>query len=451
MALVRALGAGRDAARTLCLSLDAPVGAAERLLSLPGYESRVLWSPSFDDEFAGVGAAHVLIATGATRFARIKAAASRLFQGLIRGSLDGTTAPEPCLFGGFAFQPARAAWPASAVWSGFGDARFLLPRIGYKRQGERAWLTVSATGLELASVAARVRLAREAMAALHALGQALRPAPSDIGRPTVIEIPGETDSARTTPVTGRLREIDAGHFEKGVAARHIVVRGTGLPDAALVLERLRTLVPGCTRFALSLGRRTFVGAAPERLIGRLNAGISSEVITGCVPNVNVTCGDALFRNVKQRAGHELIVRGLRAALEPLCERWSECGPHLHALRHHIHLRTGLSGVLKAPLHVLDLVARLHPTATIGRTPRGAALPWLDAHAHADHGLHAGPFGAFDRAGNGEFVVAIRSGVLTAHEARLFAGAGIVAGSHAAREFSEERWKLEGMLRAVGVD
>jgi isochorismate synthase EntC len=155
-------------------------------------------------------------------------------------------------------------------------------------------------------------------------------------------------------------------------------------------------------------------------------------------------------NVKERAEHDIVVRGLRAALAPLCDTVCETGPHLHALRHVRHLRTGFSGVLKAPLHVLDLVGRLHPTAAVGGAPRGAALAWLDAHEHMDRGLYAGPFGAFDRAGNGLFVVAIRSGLMDARGARLFAGAGIVAGSLVAREFSETRWKLEGLLHALGV-
>jgi isochorismate synthase EntC len=123
---------------------------------------------------------------------------------------------------------------------------------------------------------------------------------------------------------------------------------------------------------------------------------------------------------------------------------------VHALRHVQHLRTALSGSLKAPLHVLDLVARLHPTAAVGGTPRAAALAWLDAHEAADRGLYAGPFGTFDRTGNGLFVVAIRSALVGTREARLFAGAGIVRGSLAAREWCETRWKLRGLLHAIGV-
>jgi isochorismate synthase len=443
-ALVRVLGAARSPGRTLCVTLEAPLAAAERLLSLPDHASRVFWSPSFDDESAGVGAARLLIGKGQNRFAQIKQIAARLFAELSVVSLDGETAPEPALLGGFAFSPARTP---SAVWSGFGDAQFVLPRIAYRRRGMRAWLTVSASGMELASGAARLRLAREATAALRALEQPLRAQPA-CGRLSLAR--DESEAAWCALVAGIGREIDAGRLEKVVAARQLVLRGTTFPDPALVLERLRLEGPACTRFALAVGERTFLGASPERLVRLSDTGVWTEALAGSMANDGAASGEALLCNVKERAEHDIVVRGLRAALAPLCERLRETGPHIHALRHVQHLRTALSGALKAPLHVLDLVARLHPTAAVGGTPRAAALAWLDAHEAADRGLYAGPFGTFDRTGNGLFVVAIRSALVGTREARLFAGAGIVRGSLAAREWCETRWKLRGLLHAIGV-
>ena len=64
------------------------------------------------------------------------------------------------------------------------------------------------------------------------------------------------------------------------------------------------------------------------------------------------------------------------------------------------------------------------------------------------GWYAGPVGWFDGKGNGVFVPALRSAVGVGGEWRLFAGAGIVAGSDPGKEWNEGRIKLQPVLRAL---
>src|SRR5262249_17858502 len=123
---------------------------------------------------------------------------------------------------------------------------------------------------------------------------------------------------------------------------------------------------------------------------------------------------------------------------------------VHQLRHVLHLRTKISGVLTNPRHVLDLVARLHPTPAVGGMPAERALQWIADHEPDERGWYAGPVGWFNAAGDGEFAVALRSGLLEGPRAHLYVGAGIVAGSEAASEFAETRWKLRALLSALGV-
>jgi menaquinone-specific isochorismate synthase len=101
--------------------------------------------------------------------------------------------------------------------------------------------------------------------------------------------------------------------------------------------------------------------------------------------------------------------------------------------------------------VLDLVERLHPTPAMGGFPRQRALELIRDHEHLDRGWYAGPIGWVDRAGEGEFVVGIRSALVQGASATLFAGCGIVAESNAAAEFAESNWKLRPMLAALGLD
>ena len=61
---------------------------------------------------------------------------------------------------------------------------------------------------------------------------------------------------------------------------------------------------------------------------------------------------------------------------------------------------------------------------------------------------AGPTGWVDAAGNGSFVVAIRSAQLDGATARLFAGVGVVGDSDPQSELDETRAKFQAMLPAL---
>ncbi len=428
---------------TLCMSVAAPLVPSERLLGLPGYDHRTFWSPSPDDENAGVGAAHVLTSTGENRFVQIRNAAQKAFRALTHVGLDCRSLPEMKFFGGFSFQPARFDSP---LWRGFGDGRFILPRLAYTRHAKRAWLTLTASASDLSGVEGRTRLAHEADAALQALRRENTDTARELELTVATDGPEEVWSALVNGIRG---EIAAGRLEKAVAARRVVLHGACLPSAARVLERLRE-DRGSTRFALSVGDLTFLGASPERIVKLSGLRVSTDALAGSVQGDDPTHGESLFLSPKDRAEHTIVAREIRTLLAPLCESLYVDGPHLHRLRHLSHLRTRFEGILKEPEHVLDLVARLHPTSAVGGVPRIAALAWLAAHEHDERGLYAGPFGAFNRDGNGEFVVAIRSGLLGPDEAHLFAGAGIVKGSEVESELCETRWKLQGLMSAMGV-
>jgi isochorismate synthase len=431
--------------RTLSMSMAAPVAPAERLLRLTRSRYQVLWSPSVDNEHSGIGAAHVLIGNGEDRFALIRAAAERVFQETAVIALDAQSAPDPQVVGGFAFQPARGV---STLWRGFEDAQFVLPRIAYTRRARCAWLTLTATARDLSNAAGRSRLAGEASQALQALRGGFNGTLSALG---VLQRIDPAEGVWSALVSGIRSEIAAGLLEKAVVAQRTMVRGARLPPAALVLERLRAESPDCARFALSVGNRTFLGASPERLVKRSGNRLWTEAVAGSIRSDDPTHGQSLLLSKKDGLEHAIVAREIGAVLGPLCETLTACGPQLHRLPHVTHLRTRFQGLLKQPRHVLDLVERLHPTPAVGGAPRGAALAWLARYEGVDRGLYAGPFGAFDRSGDGEFVVAIRSGLLSAGEAHLFAGAGIVEGSNAQSELCETRWKLRSLMAALGVD
>jgi menaquinone-specific isochorismate synthase len=67
----------------------------------------------------------------------------------------------------------------------------------------------------------------------------------------------------------------------------------------------------------------------------------------------------------------------------------------------------------------------------------------------DRARYSGPVGWVDAAGNGEWGIALRCAEIDDGGARLFAGAGIVAGSTPEGELDETRIKLQAMQSALG--
>jgi isochorismate synthase len=433
-----------------CLSFAAPLVPAERLLGLRAGEHAYLWATADDDECSGVGAMRTLSAAGASRCIALRDQATRVFHDLASIALDDSAPPQPRLVGGLAFDAEPSQ---SAMWHGFGAALFVLPRVAYTRRGERAWLTITADRAEVASMDGRGALAREARQALACLTLESASTAAQSGAATARAVPPQIEESREQwweLVSGICAEIAAGRLEKAVAARRVAVRSARLPHATEVLERLRFEARGCTRFALRIGARTFLGASPECLVRRTGRQVVTEALAGSMPRAAPDADASLRRSAKETAEHAIVVREIRTALAPFCARIASDVPVPLRLRHLLHLRTRIVATLARPQHVLDLVAALHPTPAVGGTPRRAALAWLAAHEQADRGFYGGPFGAFDGDGDGHFVVAIRSGLLHAGVAHLFAGAGIVAGSHAGTEWTETRWKLRSLMTAIGV-
>ena len=104
--------------------------------------------------------------------------------------------------------------------------------------------------------------------------------------------------------------------------------------------------------------------------------------------------------------------------------------------------------MPAGVRLLDAVARLHPTPAVGGSPRAAAVARIRELEGFPRGLYAGVLGWVNSRGGGEFFVGIRSALVDGATARVFAGAGIVAGSDPEKEFAETNLKFSALLDAL---
>lgn len=424
--------------RFVLVDVPAPAGDAERLLDLESGTEARFWAEPTGYQFAGLGAVRVLAGAGAARFRDVSAAAQSLFAEL------GSAASRLRLFGGFAFQPGRAKSPE---WRNFGEARFVLPRIGFERRADGARLFLLFEAEELADTALVDRTLALAESALDALSA---PATTDALPLEHVALEERPDAQFLGLVDAIGAAITRGEFEKIVLARRVAL-ALGRPlSVARVERRLAEIAPECLRFAFRVGGATFLGATPERLVSKTGHAFETEAVAGTVPISEVPAG-RLMESTKNRAEQAIVTRELLRAFESIAAAVDHTPtPEIHRLRHIAHLRTKIRGQLREPLHVLDLVERLHPTPAVGGVPSGAALAWIAENEPDERGWYAGPIGWIDAAGDGAFAVALRSGLLERERATLYAGAGIVQGSDAQSELAETRWKLKPLLGAFGV-
>jgi isochorismate synthase len=339
---------------------------------------------------------------------------------------------------------------AHAPWHDFGDASFNLPRWTYWTDGERGWLQVAGTR-------GRDALARDVASATASLAQAEFGAAetgSDGGAdaeapPYRIEPPDA--AAWRRQIAHILAAIDAGQVRKVVAALCAKVAFERPPSVLHVLANLRRETGPVWRFAMARNGATFLGASPEILVRRRGEFVESEALAGTLAKANGN-GSDLLASAKDRSEHEFVCDGIVDALAPLCsELHVPDAPAVRELKRLYHLATPIRGRLAADVHVLDLCERLHPTPATGGTPRERALDMILATEATPRGWYAAPVGWFDVHGDGEFIVALRSGLVTGHAAYVHAGAGIVAGSRADKELAEAELKQRVMLRALGLE
>lgn len=125
------------------------------------------------------------------------------------------------------------------------------------------------------------------------------------------------------------------------------------------------------------------------------------------------------------------------------------GPQLYKTKSVQHLYTPITGHLKTSASLFDLIEKLHPTPALGGAPQQKAVEIIADIEPMTRGWYAAPIGWMDGRENGEFVVAIRSGLIEGKSARLFAGCGIVEDSDPRSEYEETQIKLKPMISALG--
>ncbi len=256
-------------------------------------------------------------------------------------------------------------------------------------------------------------------------------------------------------VSATLAEIEEGRLEKAVLARRLTLDLPRPLDPVLLAQRLIRDHDDCHVLVVPHDGGHVVAASPERLAAKRGNTLVCDALAGTTRRAAMQADEdretaALLACPKQRHEHALVVDGIVAALRGACDHIAAAeSPKVRRLRSLLHLWTEVGARLRPGHGLLDIVARLHPTAAILGSPSTDARRWLDKLGERRDGLYTGLAGRIDSRGDGEAIVVLRSAYLTRQRAVLWAGAGIVAGSRPLNELREIELKLDTMREALG--
>jgi isochorismate synthase len=397
-------------------------------------EPSVYWErPLAREAIAGWGELVSVEAASASRAQAVLRSLSAL--DLVRWLDEAPSALPGPWFGGMRF----SAVGGDEGWEAFGFGRWTLPEVVVWREGMGLMVAAFAPEGPGAEDVVRSRLAR--------VGAAF---PAGYRHPRSDAQALRLTSSRSDfegRVERAVETINAGGLQKVVLARAVEVEGERCFELVDVLARLREQNPRCATFLVRAPDGTaFLGATPETLCRVEGRRLETEALAGSAPPAQA---GSLEASDKNRREHEAVVRYILKALKPLAEHIdADAEPALLPLKNVVHLRTGIRAELREGVGVAELVTALHPTPAVGGTPRERALEFLVEQEALDRGWYAGPVG-WVGPGRAHQMVALRSARIKGSRARLFVGAGIVAGSSAEAEWRETEMKSLAMLRALG--
>ncbi|WP_177167917.1 isochorismate synthase [Marininema mesophilum] len=410
---------------------------------------RSFWSDS-TREIVLVGVGHTLIfderdTVGENRFSAVE----RKWKEWVANALiseNGGPGTGPVIIGGFSFDPEKKK---TDLWKGYHDASLILPRWMLTLNEHGRWLTTNVVLTPEENIA---QLKEQLNKEKSILDEAAQTVSFAKGTPFVTKEVAPDSWKQSIGLA--TREIQKEKLKKVVLARELRLTGESSFSPEGTLASLHANQPDSYIFAIERGDGCFIGASPERLVKRegrrlLSNCVAGSTVRGADIKEDLALGEELLHDQKNKDEHDFVVQMI---CEAFCQESENVEvpdePTLHKLRYIQHLFTPVTGWAREGTSLLSMVHRLHPTPALGGWPWSESLSWIREQEILDRGWYAAPIGWLDARGDGEFCVAIRSGLLRGAQASLFAGNGIVEESDPEKEYEETRWKFRPMLSAL---
>jgi len=277
-------------------------------------------------------------------------------------------------------------------------------------------------------------------------------------------------------VATALEAIEDNLVEKVVLAREVRFTTKMSYDPVSLLRHAQSRQEPLSYFHIG----PLVGASPELLISKMNRVVNSCPLAGTrelsysggppsdAHGMPSETGHARFSellandrsllrkqqelesSVKDLAEHRFVVEAVSNAISPLCVSIEvPSRPQALTLQTLMHLSTPIKGVLAdrhGQIPVLELVSRLHPTPAVGGVPKDKAISLINELEPFERGSYGGAVGWMDKAGNGEWAIAMRCAEIDGSVVRMLAGAGVVRESLPSQEAAEVGAKIRSTIQ-----
>jgi anthranilate synthase component 1 len=274
-------------------------------------------------------------------------------------------------------------------------------------------------------------------------------------RPRATSLAPRVDRRAFERAVRRARDyITAGDCQQIVISQRFDAE-TDLPPFE-IYRALRRVNPSPYLFYVQDGERALVGSSPETLVKLEDGEVTLRPIAGTRPRGGDPAEDArleaeLRADPKENAEHVMLVDLGRNDVG----RVSRIGTvKLTALKtverysHVMHLVSEVRGRLAPRLSAVDVLRAGFPAGTVTGSPKVRAMEIIDELEPARRGPYAGAVGYFDRGGDMEMCIAIRTLMANGRRVSAQAGAGIVYDSRPAAEYQETVNKARALFAAV---
>jgi anthranilate synthase component I len=248
--------------------------------------------------------------------------------------------------------------------------------------------------------------------------------------------------------------IRAGDIYQGVPSRRVSFDATagGFP----IYRRLRVSNPAPYMFFLRMLGMELAGSSPEPLVRVEGRRVFARPIAGTRPRGQTEVRDRLLEHElladpKEQAEHAMLVDLARNDLGRVCVPGTVQPTELMQVERFskvMHIVSTVEGELREDRHPLDALAATFPAGTVTGAPKRRAMELIADREPTARGPYAGAVGYLTFAGDLDFCITIRTGVVTNGRVHVQTGAGVVADSDPETELAETKAKAAALLPAM---